>query len=96
MGNATKFTSEGGIIVGIRKIAGDAPLKLQFTVEDTGIGIAADKIDKLFRLHSGGRLDHPREYGGTGLGLSICKQLTDLMGGTLDVHSTPGKGAVSN
>ena len=93
VGNATKFTSEGGIIVGIRKIAGDAPLKLQFTVEDTGIGIAADKIDKLFSPFIQADGSTTREYGGTGLGLSICKQLTDLMGGTLDAHSTPGKGS---
>ncbi|MCB1863562.1 MAG: response regulator, partial [Gammaproteobacteria bacterium] len=93
VGNATKFTSEGGIIVGIRKIAGDAPLKLQFTVEDTGIGIAADKIIKLFSPFIQADGSTTREYGGTGLGLSICKQLTDLMGGTLDVHSTPGKGS---
>ena len=93
VGNATKFTNEGGIIVGIKKIAGAAPLELQFTVEDTGIGIAADKIDKLFSPFIQADGSTTREYGGTGLGLSICKQLTDLMGGTLSAHSTPGKGS---
>ncbi|MCP5416690.1 MAG: transporter substrate-binding domain-containing protein [Chromatiaceae bacterium] len=93
VGNATKFTNEGSIIVAIRKRGGEVPLALQFTVEDTGIGIAADKIDKLFSPFIQADGSTTREYGGTGLGLSICKQLTELMGGSLSAQSMPGKGS---
>ncbi|MCB1859161.1 MAG: transporter substrate-binding domain-containing protein [Gammaproteobacteria bacterium] len=93
VGNATKFTREGSIIVGIRKRLENDSLELQFRVEDTGIGIAPDKIDKLFSPFIQADGSTTREYGGTGLGLSICKQLADLMGGSLSAYSTLGKGS---
>lgn len=65
-----------------------------FYVQDTGIGIATDKLDKLFDSFQQADASTTREYGGTGLGLSICKQIIELMGGKIWVESELGKGSV--
>ncbi|MCB1801176.1 MAG: response regulator [Gammaproteobacteria bacterium] len=93
VGNATKFTDKGSIVVGIRLIDDGDPMRLQFAVQDTGIGIAGDKIEKLFAPFTQADGSTTREYGGSGLGLSICRQLCELMGGTISAESTPGVGS---
>ncbi|CAM4392382.1 PAS domain S-box protein [Paenibacillus xylanexedens] len=95
VGNALKFTDQGSIEVAVDIIKGRKPEDsvLDFAVQDTGIGIPADKLDQLFQSFS--QL-HPvinRKYGGTGLGLVISKRLVEIMGGSISVESTEGEGS---
>ncbi|GAB4511446.1 MAG: hypothetical protein OHK0046_09530 [Anaerolineae bacterium] len=92
VGNAIKFTHHGEIIVRAICHSSD-PLVVRFEVVDTGIGIPADKRDKLFQVFSQVDGSTTRKYGGTGLGLAICKQLTLLMGGGIGVESTEKAGS---
>ena len=93
-GNAIKFTAKGEVIV---KIAVDSiseqVVRLHFSVSDTGIGIAADKLAHVFDDFSQAEGSTSRKYGGTGLGLSISRKLVALMGGELRVSSSMGKGS---
>src|SRR5688572_10548379 len=93
IGNAVKFTSEGEIIVRVEP-QGERSGKsiLKFAVSDTGIGIAPERLDRLFKSFSQVDASTTRKYGGTGLGLAISKQLAEMMGGTIGVESTPGHG----
>ncbi len=93
--NATKFTHQGEIVVEVALVEekDDKELKLAFRVRDTGIGIPADKIHKLFRAFSQVDSSTTRKYGGTGLGLVISENLVRLMRGTMEVTSTPGEGS---
>lgn len=91
VGNSLKFTDKGEVEVEVR--ADDAGDMLIYSVRDTGIGIAQENINKLFRAFSQAESSTSRKYGGTGLGLSICTQLVDLMGGTITVESELGQGA---
>lgn len=94
VGNAVKFTPRGEVHVHVYVIAQeDQDVRLGFEVTDTGIGIAADKLDKLFKPFSQVDSSTSRQYGGTGLGLVICEKLTALMGGGIEVKSEPGKGS---
>jgi two-component system sensor histidine kinase/response regulator len=95
VGNAMKFTEEGEIFIGVRALekAGDNSLTLAFEVRDTGIGIPADKLERLFKAFSQVDSSTTRKYGGTGLGLAISEQLVRLMGGAISVQSEPGKGS---
>jgi len=98
LSNAVKFTYEGEVslsvvVDGSGTEALDCAYKLCFSVADTGIGIPADRMDRLFRSFSQVDSSTTRKYGGTGLGLAISKRLVDLMGGSLDVTSEPGKGS---
>lgn len=91
--NAVKFTEHGHVIVQI-KVEGSTNPHLHFEIQDTGIGIASDKISYVFDKFSQEQESTTRKYGGTGLGLAISKNLLKLMGGTIGVQSTPGKGSI--
>jgi len=94
LSNAVKFTDAGGIEVRVNEVAGDgAALRVRFTVADTGIGVAADQIDKLFGAFEQADSSTTRRFGGTGLGLAITRHLARLMGGDTGVSSTPGRGS---
>jgi len=93
LGNAVKFTRQGEVVLAIsgRQVEG-ARHELHFAIRDTGIGIAPDRIGRLFQPFSQGDASTTRQYGGTGLGLVISRRLAVLMGGTLGVESVPGVG----
>jgi PAS domain S-box-containing protein len=93
-GNAIKFTQVGEIVVRVSLVEkNENDFLLRFSVRDTGIGIPADKIDRLFNKFSQLDASTTRKYGGTGLGLAISKQLAELMGGETGVNSEEGKGS---
>ncbi len=97
LSNAVKFTYQGSVSVAVRvepaeKTDGDAVL-LRFSVQDTGIGIAADRLSRLFKPFSQADSSTSRLYGGTGLGLAISMRLTERMGGRIWVESEPGRGS---
>ena len=92
--NASKFTEHGGISIEISKRhADDDRLELRFAVTDTGMGITPEARSRLFNKFSQADGSTTRKFGGTGLGLAICKELTQLLGGEIDVESVPGRGA---
>ncbi|MBC9073346.1 response regulator [Thauera sp. CAU 1555] len=92
-GNAVKFTDSGDVVVGIKLLdCDDKRARLRFSIRDTGIGMSAEQLDRLFRPFQQADGSITRRYGGTGLGLVIARQLVELMGGTLDVESRPGVG----
>ncbi len=92
IGNAIKFTDEGGITVNAG-YHGAGKDKLVFSVQDTGIGIPADKTGKIFEKFSQAEVSITHKHSGTGLGLTISKQLIELMGGEIWVESMPGTGS---
>jgi len=92
--NAIKFTETGSITLAAALEQTPTGTALQFSVTDTGIGIAPDKLDNIFEGFVQAEDDVTRKYGGTGLGLTIVKQLVELQGGTLHVQSAPGTGSV--
>jgi PAS domain S-box-containing protein len=93
--NAIKFTRTGQVTVTARCIARTAAeATLEWTVADTGIGIAANKLGSLFDAFVQADSSITRRFGGSGLGLAISKQLIDRMGGTITVTSTPGRGSI--
>jgi signal transduction histidine kinase/HPt (histidine-containing phosphotransfer) domain-containing protein len=92
--NAVKFTLAGAVTVRVRCIANDEPhVTLHFEIQDTGIGIAADKLPTLFLPFTQVDASSTRRFGGTGLGLSIAKHLIELMGGEIGVASELGQGS---
>jgi signal transduction histidine kinase/CheY-like chemotaxis protein len=95
VGNAMKFTEQGEIFIRVRNVGAwlDNSLVLEFEVKDTGIGIPADKKERLFKAFSQVDTSTTRKYGGTGLGLAISDKLVRLMGGEIKVNSTPGHGS---
>ncbi len=92
IGNALKFTEQGHILIRA-SATGTDNLLLHMEIEDTGIGIAEDKLDYIFNKFSQEHESTTRKFGGTGLGLAICKKLTTLMGGDIGVKSIVGKGS---
>jgi signal transduction histidine kinase/DNA-binding response OmpR family regulator/HAMP domain-containing protein len=99
LNNAVKFTDTGEVAVSVSHVSsGDMPdavdpCTLLFSVRDTGIGIARDSMDRLFKSFSQVDASTTRRYGGSGLGLAISKSLAMLMGGDISVESVEGKGA---
>ncbi len=93
-GNAVKFTERGHVAVHVG-IEGESAetITLRCTVEDTGIGISADQMPRLFQIFSQADSSTTKRYGGAGLGLAISKQLVDLMGGRIGCESEPGRGS---
>jgi len=95
MSNAIKFTHQGHVLVNIslnEQIADKA--EILFAVEDTGIGILPDRLESIFEIFTQADSSTTREFGGTGLGLTVSRQLVNMMGGTIEVQSTPKKGSV--
>ncbi|MEO6003292.1 MAG: response regulator [Opitutus sp.] len=94
IGNAVKFTAKGEVVVSVHARArDDGRTDLDFSVSDTGIGIATEGLTRLFHSFSQVDASTSRRFGGTGLGLAISRRLVELMGGTIDVDSQPGKGS---
>ena len=96
LSNAVKFTERGEVVLSVsaHRIEGSAALhELTFSVRDTGIGIPADRLGRLFQSFSQVDASTTRRYGGTGLGLAISQRLTELMGGRIVVTSEVGTGS---
>jgi PAS domain S-box-containing protein len=109
VGNALKFTDKGEVLVSVSRVPGPpapaedggqgtgdegpATVELHFAVRDTGIGIAADKVEAIFRPFEQADGSTTRKYGGTGLGLTISARLVELMCGRMWVESQPGQGS---
>ena len=93
VGNALKFTPRGEVSVTVSVESPPPGLQLHFAVRDTGIGIPADRLDRLFKSFSQVDSSTTRKFGGTGLGLAISQRLATLMGGRMWVESTVGAGS---
>jgi signal transduction histidine kinase/DNA-binding response OmpR family regulator len=94
LSNAIKFTDTGDVTITAAATPLDAGhVEVRFTIADTGIGIPADRLDRLFQSFSQVDASTTRKYGGTGLGLVISRRLAELLGGRIWVESTPGKGS---
>lgn len=94
LGNAIKFTPHGSISTYFNaQPQNENYIDLEVIVQDTGIGMSAAQLEKLFQAFSQADNSITRKYGGTGLGLTICKRLTELMGGQIHVSSEPDKGS---
>lgn len=93
LSNACKFTQDGQITLKVTETHIEERAWLHFAVIDTGIGISAEQMEYLFQPFSQAEESTARRYGGTGLGLVISKQLSEMMGGAIDVVSQPGRGS---
>jgi two-component system sensor histidine kinase/response regulator len=94
LGNAIKFTDAGEVVLRVHVVDDrDDALLLRFEVTDTGIGIEPQHLERLFESFTQADASTTRRFGGTGLGLAICKQLVELMGGEVGVHSEDGEGS---
>jgi signal transduction histidine kinase/DNA-binding response OmpR family regulator len=93
LSNAAKFTHDGTITLHVDRVVEDGVDWLTLAVSDTGIGIAADKIDRVFEEFSQADGSTTRDYGGTGLGLAISRRFCQLLGGDLTLHSELGEGS---
>ena len=95
LGNAIKFTEQGGIAVGLSsQPQAEGVHELHLSVEDSGVGIAPDQQQRIFEAFSQAADPATRRHGGTGLGLAICARLARLMGGSIAVDSEPGRGSL--
>jgi signal transduction histidine kinase len=94
LSNANKFTDHGTITIDARQGQEDDRAWVTIAVADTGIGMTAEQMGKLFQEFSQADASTTRKYGGTGLGLAISKRFCQMMGGDITVESEPGKGSV--
>jgi len=95
LSNSAKFTESGSVTLEVDAIAaGNGRRKIEFAVRDTGIGMSAEVLSRLFNDYQQADNSTSREFGGTGLGLSISRKLAHLMGGDIEVQSKPGIGSV--
>jgi signal transduction histidine kinase/CheY-like chemotaxis protein len=93
IGNAIKFTADGTIRVSVRRLEQAGREWMEFTVADTGIGIAPEALPRLFQDFTQADTSTTRRYGGAGLGLSIAREFCRLMGGDITATSRPGEGS---
>ncbi|WP_419190495.1 response regulator [Saltatorellus ferox] len=93
IGNAIKFTGEGHVKLKVVPASMYGAPSVRFEIEDTGVGIPADKLVTIFDAFTQAEQSTTRRFGGTGLGLAISRQLTQRMGGSFDVQSTEGAGS---
>jgi len=94
IGNAVKFTEKGEVVVEVRPVSRQTDaVAVRFSVQDTGVGLTPEQMEKIFTPFTQADSSTTRRYGGTGLGLSISSQLVELMGGGLVVQSGPGAGS---
>ncbi|MCR4417347.1 MAG: response regulator [Ignavibacteria bacterium] len=98
VGNAYKFTERGGVKIKVRNLSATKDVGntvyLEFAVEDTGIGIPADKLNLIFEAFTQAEKDTAQKFGGTGLGLTISKKFVEMMNGKISVESEVGKGSI--
>jgi len=94
IGNGVKFTQSGSVILTVSSLGeSEHAVRLKFSIEDTGIGIAPEAQERIFESFVQADDSTTRRYGGTGLGTTISKQLVEMMGGQIGLNSTPGKGS---
>jgi adenylate cyclase len=93
LSNASKFTSNGTVTISVSRSDGSEPERIDIVVADTGIGIGAEQIGKLFEDFSQADSSTTRKYGGTGLGLAISRRFCQMMGGDITVESELGRGS---
>ena len=91
-GNAIKFTEQGGVTVTVS--CDKEPLRMNFAVQDTGIGLSPDQVGRLFGAFAQADASTTRNFGGTGLGLHLSKQIAEKLGGDIAVESERGKGSI--
>ncbi len=95
MSNAIKFTHKGKITLSVKiQSETEEHITIEFVITDTGIGIAANKIDSIFNLFEQAEINTSNSYGGTGLGLAIVKQLVEFQGGSISASSKIGEGSI--
>lgn len=93
LSNATKFTDNGTVTLSVARVAGSDDDQICFHIVDTGIGISAQQMQKLFQPFTQASATTSRLYGGTGLGLTLSRHLARMMGGDITVASELGQGA---
>ena len=92
--NAVKFTDSGAVLLSVTSVhSADSQASLEFSVTDTGLGVAADEQQRIFEAFEQADGSITRKFGGTGLGLAISRQLVDLMHGTMGLQSSLGHGS---
>ena len=96
LSNAIKFTEKGFVSLKVKKTECSNPSenKIHFEIQDTGIGIASDRLDAIFEKFTQAETSTSRKFGGSGLGLTICKRLVELQNGKISAKSKPGAGSV--
>ena len=94
VGNAVKFTEQGGILISVRhEVTDTAKQQVAITVADSGIGISPQHLERVFQPFTQGDMSTTRRFGGTGLGLAISRRLAKMLGGTIEVESLVGRGS---
>jgi adenylate cyclase len=94
LSNACKFTEQGEVSLKVKRMGADGRGWIDFAVADTGIGMTAEQLGKLFQEFTQADASTARQYGGTGLGLAITRKLCRMMGGDVTVTSELGKGSI--